>query len=162
LKEPDTLLKHFINLFNYSNWATEQSASQVVKENTGNKRVSELLSHIINSQRIWLNRILRIDPIPDPWEEHSPGRCSELSKQVTSEWINFLESLDYEDLERKIKYKNNKGKDSENTIGDILTHIINHSTYHRGQIAQLLRQSGKQPPKTDYIAYRRALQSQRF
>jgi uncharacterized damage-inducible protein DinB len=157
LKKPDILLNHFVRLFEYTNWATEESIKQVVKEKPDNKRIFELLSHIINSKRIWLNRVLQSEVIPDPCEMKSPDECKELSKQVTRDWINFLKGLDESDLERKIEYKNNKGEDWKNTLGDIVAHIINHSTYHRAQIAQLLSQSGKQPSKTDYIAYQRTL-----
>jgi uncharacterized damage-inducible protein DinB len=146
-------------MFEYNHWATGESVKLVVKEKPDNKRIFELLSHIINSQRIWLKRVLQSDVIPDPWEMHSLHECAELSKQITTDWIIFLEGLDKEDLDRMIEYKNNKGEGWQNTIGDIVAHIINHSTYHRAQIAQLLRQSGKKSPKTDYIAYQRTLRS---
>ena len=159
MKKPDILQDHFIHMFEYNHWATGESVKQVVKEKPDNKRIFELLSHIINSQRIWLKRVLQSDVIPDPWEMHSLHECAELSKQITTDWIIFLEGLDKEDLDRMIEYKNNKGENWQNTIGDIVAHIINHSTYHRAQIAQLLRQTGKKSPKTDYIAYQRTLRS---
>ena len=153
------LKDHLIHLFKYNSWATAESAQQVINEQQDNRRIFELLSHIVNSQRVWLNRALQRNVFPDPWEKHMPEECIRLSIAITSDWINFLESIEEIDLDKIIKYKNNKGEEWENTIGDIVTHIINHSTYNRAQIAQLLRQSGKQPPKTDYIAYQRTLHS---
>ena len=149
---------HFVHLFKYNDWATREVARCISEAMNNQQRVYDLLSHIVNSQTIWLNRILQRNMVIDPWENLVVDKCVELSVQITSEWINFLEGLNDEDLERRIKYKNNKGEEWENTIGDIVTHIINHSTYHRAQIAQLMRQSGDQPPKTDYIAYKRQFQ----
>lgn len=149
---------HFIHLFKYNDWATREAAKRVIDVKPDHQRIYELLSHICNSQRIWLNRVLTNNIKIDPWEDHSPDECVELSTGVTKEWINLLESMDDMDLRRRIRYKNNKGDDWENSIGDIVTHVINHSTYHRAQIAQLVRQSGGTPARTDYIVYQRQFQ----
>jgi len=149
---------HFVHLFKYNDWATREVARCISEAMNNQQRVYDLLSHIVNSQTIWLNRILQRNMVIDPWENLVVDKCVELSVQITSEWINFLEGLEEAELEKRIKYKNNKGESWENTIGDIVAHIINHSSYHRAQIAQLMRQSGDQPPKTDYIAYQRQFQ----
>jgi len=149
---------HFVHLFKYNDWATREAARCISEAMNNQQRVYDLLSHIVNSQTIWLNRILQRNMVIDPWENLVVDKCVELSVQITSEWINFLEGLEEAELEKRIKYKNNKGESWENTIGDIVAHIINHSSYHRAQIAQLMRQSGDQPPKTDYIAYKRQFQ----
>jgi uncharacterized damage-inducible protein DinB len=52
-----------------------------------------------------------------------------------------------------------KGEKFANTIKDIIVHVINHSKYHRAQIAQLISLSGGEPAKTDYIVYQRELQN---
>jgi len=153
------LKDHFIHLFKYNDWATRDTAARVIEARHNHQRVYELLAHIINSQKIWLNRGLKNDIILDPWKPHSPEECIVTSVEVTKEWINLLESMDDKDLRKRIQYKNNKGDDWENSIGDIVAHVINHSTYHRAQIAQLMRQPGDQPPKTDYIAYQRELKN---
>ena len=152
------LKDHFIRLFKYNDWATKEAATVINNTKQNEKRVYELLPYIVNAQRIWLNRVQQKNIFPDPWEEHSAKECIEYSAIITSDWINFISGMDDADLERIIKYKNNKGEDCKNTIKDIVMHIINHSTYHRAQIAQLIRQSGGQPPKTDYIAYQREFQ----
>lgn len=149
---------HLIHLFKYNDWATGEAERCISEAKNNEQRVYNLLSHIVNSQMIWLNRILQKEIVINLWENHIVERCVELSTEISSEWINFLESLEEAELDKRIKYKNNKGENWENTIGDIVTHIINHSTYHRAQIAQLMRQSDDQPPKTDYIIYQRHFQ----
>jgi uncharacterized damage-inducible protein DinB len=52
------------------------------------------------------------------------------------------------------------GDSYQNKIEDILIHVGNHGTYHRGQIAMLLREKGYNPVSTDYILYDRSISKQ--
>jgi uncharacterized damage-inducible protein DinB len=123
-----------------------------------NIKSEELLSHIISAQKIWLNRILGKDIVIDPWQMLTQKELVPQSTPVTADWINLLEGLHENDFEKRIEYTNMKGEKFTNTIKDIVVHVINHSTYHRAQIAQLIRQSGGEPAKTDYIVYQRLFQ----
>jgi uncharacterized damage-inducible protein DinB len=50
-----------------------------------------------------------------------------------------------------VSYTNSKGELWTSTVEDILTHLVIHSAYHRGQIASDLRSAGREPAYTDYI-----------
>jgi uncharacterized damage-inducible protein DinB len=123
-----------------------------------NIKSEELLSHIISAQKIWLNRILGRNTVIDPWHKLTQEDWIPQSIPITAEWINLLESFKENDFERRIEYTNTKGEKFFNTVKDIIVQVINHSTYHRAQIAQLIRQSGGEPAKTDYIVYQRQFQ----
>jgi uncharacterized damage-inducible protein DinB len=123
-----------------------------------NIKSEELLSHIISAQKIWLNRILGRNTVIDPWHKLTQEDWIPQSIPITAEWINLLESFKENDFERRIEYTNTKGEKFFNTVKDIIVQVINHSTYHRAQIAQLIRQSGGEPAKTDYIVYQRLFQ----
>lgn len=60
-----------------------------------------------------------------------------------------------EDFEKRIDYENTEGRLFTNTLQDMLFHIINHSTNHRGQIAMDFRVNGLEPLASDYIHYKR-------
>ena len=66
-----------------------------------------------------------------------------------------LHILDKFDLTATMSYTNSKGQTFSNSIRDILFHVINHSTYHRAQIATEFKQNGLEPLVTDYIFYKR-------
>jgi uncharacterized damage-inducible protein DinB len=71
--------------------------------------------------------------------------------------INYNDSLkiiDTFDLNETITYKNSKGNLYEGTVRDILFHITNHFTHHKGQLISDLRQQGIEPLVTDYIFYK--------
>ena len=59
---------HFIHLFKYNDWATREAAKRINEVKKNQQRVYELISHIVNSQRIWLNRVLQKNIVVDPWE----------------------------------------------------------------------------------------------
>jgi uncharacterized damage-inducible protein DinB len=152
------LRDYFVHLFKYNDWATRQTAESIVSLKKKNNKSEELLSHIISAQKIWLNRILGRNTVIDPWHKLTQEDWIPQSIPITAEWINLLESFKENDFERRIEYTNTKGEKFFNTVKDIIVQVINHSTYHRAQIAQLVRQSGGEPAKTDYIIYQRMFQ----
>jgi uncharacterized damage-inducible protein DinB len=62
--------------------------------------------------------------------------------------------LDEFELDRKIRYANSKGQPFNNSVRDMLFQVINHSTYHRAQIATEFKNNGLDPLLTDYIYYK--------
>jgi uncharacterized damage-inducible protein DinB len=64
-----------------------------------------------------------------------------------------LESLTDELLIRRVSYENLEGVRWEYSLAEMMQHLANHSSYHRGQIAVLLRQLGQTPPATDFLVF---------
>ena len=152
------LKDHFLHLLKYNDWATREAAKSLRGFEKKEERLIELLSHIVSAQKVWLNRTLQRDVHSDPWQNHTVDESVSLSTAQTSEWINFIEGLHEIDFEKRVEYLNTKGERFSNTIKDIIIQVINHTTYHRAQIALLVRQSGGEPAKTDYIFYQRQIQ----
>ncbi len=55
------------------------------------------------------------------------------------------------ELERVVGYRNSRGEPWTSTVGDVVTHVVIHSAYHRGQVASELRGAGFEPAYTDFI-----------
>lgn len=108
----------------------------------------KLYNHILNAQQIWNNRIEPKQPPFGIWEIHPIENCKNIDKINYENSLFILEKFDLNDT---ISYTNTK----RNSLRDILFHIVNHSTYHRGQIATEFRQNGLEPLITDYIFFRR-------
>ena len=66
-------------------------------------------------------------------------------------WVEFLDLITAGDVSQSISYRNSKGEEWTSTIVDVLTHVVMHSAYHRGQIASYMRASGQSPAHTDFI-----------
>lgn len=116
------------------------------------ERASALLNHIINAHQIWNNRILPEDKVYGVWEMRAADLLPDADRTNYEKSVRIVNDFE---LGNVIQYSNSKGQIYNNSIGDILYHIVNHATYHRGQIAAECRQSGMEPLITDYIFYKR-------
>lgn len=116
--------------------------------------VWETLRHILWSEWIWLGR-WTLPRSTGP----TPAQCPDLAS-LRARWLDFervqqefLQRLTPADLERPVSYENPPGTRWTYTLGQMLQHVVNHSTYHRGQVAAMLRQLGSVPPPTDYLVF---------
>ncbi|MCA6078408.1 DinB family protein [Fulvivirga sedimenti] len=148
--------KHFVDLFEYNDWANQRMLITLEKNEITDQKLILLYGHIVSAQIVWLNRIKDLPTSPFPlWEEYKVRELWSMTEESTANWIYYLNHHKMETFEEMIFYKNSEGKKYENTIREIITQVINHSTYHRAQMAMRLKEIGIQPPSTDYIAYRR-------
>ncbi|MEJ2006275.1 MAG: DinB family protein [Cyclobacteriaceae bacterium] len=148
--------KHFLELFEYNNWANERILISIEEMDQPNEKLILLYSHLISAEIIWLNRIKDLPTSPFPlWMAYKLRELRTMTEESTTNWINYIHDHKFETFEEMIFYKNSKGRKYESTIREVITQVINHSTYHRGQIAMKMKEAGVQPPATDYIAFRR-------
>ena len=116
------------------------------------ERSLSLFSHILNAQSIWNHRIKGENLKLEVWKVQPVEKLAGIENE------NFQDSIEIskqEDLNRIVVYSNSQGDQFQNSIKDILFHIVNHSTYHRGQIAIDFRKYGIDPIVSDYIFYKR-------
>jgi uncharacterized damage-inducible protein DinB len=142
----------FNELFEYTHHFNEMVIDSLLKHDIIPEKVLQLINHTINAQEIWNNRIEESINIIDVWAVRPLNSLKEIN---TGNYTKTLEIIEKSDLEKKVRYSNTQGKAFENSIRDILFHVINHSTYHRGQIATYCKLDGLTPLVTDYIFYKR-------
>ena len=147
------MVDHFIELFGYNHNFNQEFAKVFLEypEKTG-ERTKLLFCHLLNAHNTWNSRINVCPSDYDIWEEFP------LRESIAFDNLNYkasLQILQERSLESLIPYKNSKGEAFTSSIQDILFHIINHSTYHRGQINMFFRQNGIEPIVSDYIFYKR-------
>jgi uncharacterized damage-inducible protein DinB len=85
------------------------------------------------------------------WSVLPLTECQAQLRKLSRAWQAYLDCLTPESLEQPIRYTNSKGEDWSNTVADVLTHVVLHSSYHRGQIASLLGGAGETAAYSDYI-----------
>jgi uncharacterized damage-inducible protein DinB len=108
------------------------------------------MGHIIAAELLWL---ARLDGVPSPlpvWPDLSLTECEARFVELSSGLLRALTG-EAEALARPVTYTNSKGERWTSTVEEILTHVVIHSAYHRGQIASDLRSAGHDPAYTDYI-----------
>lgn len=144
--------EEFKELFKYNNYFNQKLIA-LFSENLQSisDKNMKLINHLINAQQVWSARITNEKEF-EVWQINNWNELSNIDNQNYSE---SLKIIDNNNLDNIIEYKNSKGIKFSNKIKDILFHVINHSTYHRAQIATELKNCGIEPINTDYIFYKR-------
>jgi len=143
-------LQRFRRLFEHDGWANVAALASL-REGPAPDRARTWMAHVVASERLWLAR-LRQEPSSLPvWPELDLEACAAELTELQAEWMRCLEALEEADLGDGVAYRNSKGEFWTSTVGDILTHVVLHSAYHRGQIAAAVREAGGAPAYTDFI-----------
>ncbi len=153
-------------LFDYNAWANRRAldaAAQLSPEQftkplgSSFSSVRDTLVHICGAEWIWCER----------FEGRSPSAAPDFSSlqtvdSVRTHWsaqeaklLTFVRGLTQADLERIMEYKTINFGVYKNPLWQSMQHLVNHGTYHRGQIATLLRQLGAKPIPTDLMHFYR-------
>ncbi|MFZ0212981.1 MAG: DinB family protein [Candidatus Acidiferrales bacterium] len=151
-------------LYAYNSWANRRvldacsplSPEQFTRDlRSSFPSVRDTLAHIMLAEWLWLERWLGRSPA-FPVSDFSDFASIRTRWQTIEADLNaFMQKLSAADLDRVVEYKNTKGNAFSNPMWQMLQHLVNHGTYHRGQITTMLRQLGATPSTTDLIAFYR-------
>lgn len=113
------------------------------------------LAHTLGSQRMWLSRFQGIALERVPSIADFPDRMSWILgwEETAAQIEAFLAALTDEQLAAPITWTTTTGKTYTLLLWQPLIHLVNHASYHRGQVVSLLRQMGYTAISTDLIAY---------
>ena len=145
------ILDHYKRLFDYDRWANRESLASIKQEGQVSGKAMKLISHIIAAEWLWFERLTDSKRGMAVWPELTAQECEAELEKAADAWRDYLNRLAPGDLGKEVSYTNSKGELWSSPVGDILTHLLMHSAYHRGQIASERRQSGQTPANTDFI-----------
>lgn len=144
----------FETLFQYNRWANGRVLDTMRAAEDVPERALELYSHLLRAQDHWYGRVEDTEHATlDFWTTESLSACAERLTASTQRWQSVLRERATGNLDQMIAYTNSKGTAYETSLRDILTHVVNHGTHHRAQIALVLRNAEIPPPSTDYIYF---------
>ena len=151
--------EYFLKLYQYNEWANRRVLSCIDRQKVNDEKILLLMGHIVAAQLLWLHRIKALSP-PDLklWGSYTLPQLTKLAEDAGKQWIQFVEKADT--FNRELSYTNYVGDPYVNNVETIMIHLVNHSTYHRAQIALLLRQKGFEPVNMDLITYDRVIRGQ--
>jgi uncharacterized damage-inducible protein DinB len=158
-------------LFAYDAWANARALDacsaltpeRFTKDLTSSfPSVRDTLAHIMGAQWIWNERFRgrTTTGLPKADQYTDLAILGERWAEVQRDLLGFVNKLSDADLERTFEYRDTKGNAHRNVYREVLQHLANHGTYHRGQVTTLLRQLGVKPVSTDLIVFYRELASQ--
>jgi uncharacterized damage-inducible protein DinB len=157
-------------LFDYNRWANQRSLTAAEKltaeqftrpMGSSFSSVRDTLAHIYGAEWIWSER----------FQGRSPSALPNVNQFVDLQtlreaWLvheqrlaKFVVALTQSDLDRPLEYKTLKFGVYRNPLWQSMLHLVNHGTYHRGQVTTLLRQLGAQPILLDLMHFFRERQT---
>jgi uncharacterized damage-inducible protein DinB len=112
-----------------------------------------ILNHLVWAEKVWLGRVNR-DTVAT-MKPTDVGGLLEMWKEVNDNWKEVIRAATKEDILREIEYFTYAGGRFSNTVLEIVIHMVDHSTYHVGQMINAMRSFGIEPVSTNYIHYLR-------
>lgn len=160
-------MNEFLELFAYNAWANRlilDAAGQLPDEQyvrdlkSSYGGVHGTLAHIVWAEHLWLNRwLVRPNPaVPQGKDLQTLAEVRARWDEVEAERGRLLARITDAGLDETRIVKPSSGGEYTHTFRQMLRHVINHSSYHRGQIVTFLRQLGAKPPSTDLILFYRS------
>lgn len=164
--EEVSVIDEIRELYAYDRWAnrlildaaSELGADELERDlGSSFSSVRETLAHILAAEWVWLERWRGRSPeaVPDSWNLGTLDELLTKWAEVEDDQAVLLSEMSEADLLRRVAYRNTKGEPFEQPMWQMLRHVVNHSTYHRGQVVTMLRQLGADAPSTDLILFYR-------
>jgi len=153
-------------LYDYNAWANHRSleaASKLAIEKfvqpmgSSFSSVRDTLAHIYGGEWLWLERFQGRSPssLPDTAQFADIGSLRERWNELEPRLLAFVRGLTQSDLDRVFEYKTLKFGVYKNPLWQSMQHLVNHGSYHRGQVTTLLRQQGAEAISTDLMHFYR-------
>jgi len=146
---------YFYRLFSFNNWANLIVGNYMLDLRIHDENCLKLMSHVLHAQFNWYGRIIKQQSDLPVWE---PVELTALLSQLEENgtlWLEYIRTLDQNHFSKPVAYHNLAGQPFQSQIQDMLTHVVNHGTHHRGQVIRKIRELGHVPPNTDFIYYSR-------
>ncbi|HLH44559.1 MAG TPA: DinB family protein [Bryobacteraceae bacterium] len=153
----------------YSGWASQKlldaAAALTEEQRTRSMEVSheslqQTLAHIYFADSVWYTRAVDPSrPVPSPDDRPSMESLMANWPDLQRRWEAWADSVSDAGLERVAQFKLRNGASSELPVWQIVNHVVNHATLHRGQVVAMMRQLGAKPPATDILWYYREHQA---
>lgn len=135
----------------YNAWANREALRSLLAATAAPRRAEEVMGHIVGAEWLWIRRLGHPAPEMAVWPALPLAEFAAQLTALAAAWRGLLAEVTEESLRREVAYTNTRGEKWANTVADVLTHVVLHSSYHRGQIATLLGRAGEAAAYSDYI-----------
>jgi len=147
-------IEHLRHLLEYDDWANRRMLQAL--RNQPSERSRQIFAHILITKQEYFDRLNGKDSTGfNFWPDLSLEECEQFLRKTTVEYEHLLRDADDPLLDQVAAYKTSEGVPFENNYRELLTHVLLHSSIHRGNIVLKMREEGLEPPKIDYILYLR-------
>ncbi|HEY4878533.1 MAG TPA: DinB family protein [Candidatus Acidoferrales bacterium] len=159
-------VEDFLLLYDFNPWANRRTLdscavlteSQFVQDlGSSFPSIRDTLAHSMLVEWVWLERWHNRAPDKYPPASDFPNLASIRARwsEIERNLLDYIAALKPEELHRVVHHKTMAGAPQAQPLWQMLQHLVNHGSYHRGQVATMLRQSNEKPVGTDLITFYR-------
>ena len=149
-------MNKLIKQFEFEYWSNTTILNALKTLTQPDERALLLFSHLLSSHRMWWCRVTKTEINCTLFQERTLDECEKLMQENLANWKQYLQNKTEKDVEQTIEFmaawEANPSKRSI-SIEDAITHLINHSSYHRGQIIASIKGKVAELPLSTYIMY---------
>jgi uncharacterized damage-inducible protein DinB len=154
-------------LAGYNVWANDMILKTIVplpaemhlqKMESSYGSLLDTVMHLADAGSIWWQRLKLSEKLIIPGKDFSGGmnEAAVLLMQQDKQWLDWMTETNERMMEHEFIYLNSKKEQVKQPVYQVLLHVFNHATYHRGQLVNMLRQLGIQKiPATDFTVFTR-------
>lgn len=158
------MIKHLSLLARYNQWVNQLLITKIGQSELFSSEVSTKLNHILLGDKVWLKRfneslkpselsdcqlITELDDSESVSIEQYIGQREELDDLI----LKFIGALSSDDLKTTIKYSLKSEETFSEPFDELILHLFNHQTHHRGQVIMILSKLGVECGLTDILGY---------
>jgi uncharacterized damage-inducible protein DinB len=138
-------------------WADGRILDALEESETKDKDLLKLVRHIAVAERVWLSRLQVKGRVQySLWEEAEDlTAIRTMFEENAEQYRVYIKGLEESGLDEMIDYANQSGVPFRTSVRDILSQVLLHGQYHRGQINRALRIESAEPVQVDYITFTR-------
>jgi uncharacterized damage-inducible protein DinB len=145
-----------LRIFDLTRELTEAQIHQEMK--TSFPSIYKTSLHVLDAESIWWQRFKLEEQVERPSDTFN-GDFIELERKLLQQsrhWEDWVKNANELQLNHVFAYQNTKKEQFKQPVKEMLLHIFNHGSYHRGQQVSMLRELGiEKIPATDFIVYSR-------
>jgi len=139
--------------------ALTQAPQDHVMQDRGSsfKSLFETLMHVYRGELVWFRRVSG-QPDAKLADTDSPTDLNALGQAwpgLHQNWLDWARSLSADDWVKPLPIHTAQGAELALPQWQVVMHVVNHGSYHRGQVATMLRQAGIKPPASDLMLFYR-------
>lgn len=142
-------------MFRYVAWADHRTLEALRAAPATHAEAQPLLAHLLAAEHVWLARLEQRDPRHPVWPELTLDECAALAAENEAGYRTFIERLGDGQPAGSVCYRNIQGNEFVTPVLDVLTQVITHGPYHRGQIAKIIGRTSGAVINTDFITFAR-------
>ncbi|GIP26272.1 hypothetical protein J23TS9_14020 [Paenibacillus sp. J23TS9] len=150
-------MKTIKRMMDHLYWADGRILDALEESATKNKDLLKLVRHVAVAERVWLSRLQgKGSALYSLWEETEDlTAIRTMFDENAEQYRVYIEGLKESGLDEMVDYANQSGDPFRSSVRDILSQVLLHGQYHRGQINRALRIESAEPIQVDYITFAR-------